>query len=128
MVVGVVSCSPPELPHELIDAIIFATDFETQLQLYTTGELAKLVSSFTFQQLEPVILTHFRKVHASLLCKCLQCLGHHVWDDGTPMKNRQVHKIKVLMHPHTPVRMSLCATLIMHKDSKMLLILTIRTL
>ena len=90
--------SPAELPRELIDAIISATDFETQLRLYTAGELANLVSSFTFQQLEQAFLTHFRKVHASLLGKCLQCLRHHVWDDGTPMKNRQVHKIKVHRH------------------------------
>ena len=84
-----------QLPQELIDKIVSVSDFETQVKLYTTNGLQTIVSPHTFSVLEFAILAYFKMKHRDLLSNCLSCIKYHVWDDGTPMKNRQVNKIKV---------------------------------
>lgn len=84
------------LPQEVVDVIINMTDTHTKTLLYDSKGLHDLVSKTMFKNIEQDIFAAFKVQHTELLQPCLNCLQHHVWSDGTPMKNRSRHCYKTV--------------------------------
>jgi hypothetical protein len=82
-----------KLNTDVVDLIIMYTDIATKERMYDSGLLQELVSSHMMALVKTDIMNASKEKHKQLLEKCLQCLQYHVWDDGTPMKNRQTHRM-----------------------------------
>jgi hypothetical protein len=87
------------LPREIVDSIICKTDIRTNTKLYDSGLLQTIVSKQIYEWVLDEIHDYCKRRHKKLLHACLECLQYHVWEDGTPMKNRTWHSWR----PSNPV-------------------------
>ena len=72
-------------------------DARTKTEPCDSAVLRGLVSApMQCTKIEQEVFATLKEQHAKLLRSCLGCLQHHVWSDGSPMKNRARHCYKIV--------------------------------
>lgn len=82
------------LPPELVEKVVLNLDPTTLETVYNSRVVHTFVSEACLRVIEKRVLQQAQENHKKLLLSCLACLPWHVWNDGTPMKNRGVVRFK----------------------------------